>query len=136
MYNYYCNEEITNLFLTSELLASVSLLIHFITYLLTFAPMLYTLCTDAVGNRTLCDMCQSKTYRKQMRHREQRTAEHAEAAEHLDGTTDQSKTKIYRCPEFPCCFSFSLLFLSLSLFLYFSSLWFSLCFISRLSRYR
>ncbi|KAH0944656.1 hypothetical protein HN011_000585 [Eciton burchellii] len=36
-------------------------------------------------NRTLCDMCQSKAYRKQMRHRqEHRTVEHAEAADDLD----------------------------------------------------
>ncbi|XP_018054332.1 PREDICTED: uncharacterized protein LOC108691185 isoform X1 [Atta colombica] len=39
-------------------------------------------------NRTLCDMCQSKTYRKQMRHKEHRIAEHAEAAEHLDDPDD------------------------------------------------
>ncbi|XP_018356347.1 PREDICTED: uncharacterized protein LOC108756796 isoform X4 [Trachymyrmex septentrionalis] len=39
-------------------------------------------------NRTLCDVCQSKTYRKQMRHKEQRTAEHAETAEHLDDPDD------------------------------------------------
>jgi len=95
----------------------VSLLILSITYYLlsTFAPMLYTLCTDAVGNRTLCDMCQSKTYRKQMRHKEHRIAEHAEAAEHLDGTTDQSKMKIYRCPKLPYCLRLFLFFLSLSL---------------------
>ncbi|XP_011332954.1 uncharacterized protein LOC105276699 isoform X2 [Ooceraea biroi] len=36
-------------------------------------------------NRTLCDMCQSKTYRKQMRHKqEHRTVEHADAANDLD----------------------------------------------------
>ncbi|XP_077269443.1 hulk isoform X3 [Temnothorax americanus] len=39
-------------------------------------------------NRTLCDVCQSKTYRKQMRQREHRTAEHAEAVEHHDDPDD------------------------------------------------
>ncbi|XP_012535508.2 uncharacterized protein LOC105836192 isoform X2 [Monomorium pharaonis] len=39
-------------------------------------------------NKTLCDMCQSKTHRKQMRHKEHRTAEHAEAAEHFDDPDD------------------------------------------------
>ncbi|KYN00550.1 Putative protein disulfide-isomerase C1F5.02, partial [Cyphomyrmex costatus] len=39
-------------------------------------------------NRTLCDVCQSKTYRKQMRHKEHKSAEHAEAAEHLDDPDD------------------------------------------------
>ncbi|KAL0110124.1 hypothetical protein PUN28_013635 [Cardiocondyla obscurior] len=39
-------------------------------------------------NRTLCDVCQSKTHRKQMRHKEHRIAEHAEAAEHLADPED------------------------------------------------
>ncbi|XP_018309280.1 uncharacterized protein hlk isoform X6 [Mycetomoellerius zeteki] len=39
-------------------------------------------------NRTLCDVCQSKAYRKQMRHKEHRTAEHAEATEHNDDPDD------------------------------------------------
>jgi len=101
-----------------KLFVSVSFLILSIMYLLAVAPMLYTLCTDVVGNRTLCDLCQSKTYRKQMRHKEHRTAEHAEAAEHLDGTTDQSKMKIYRC-LLAVYVSLSLLSPSHSLSLYF-----------------
>ncbi|XP_011061895.1 PREDICTED: uncharacterized protein LOC105150473 isoform X2 [Acromyrmex echinatior] len=49
-------------------------------------------------NRTLCDVCQSKTYRKQMRHKEHRIAEHAETmAEHLDGTTDQNPDDCAQC---------------------------------------
>ncbi|XP_029175153.1 uncharacterized protein LOC114943658 isoform X2 [Nylanderia fulva] len=36
-------------------------------------------------NRTLCDMCQSKAYRKQMRHKqEHKTAEHGDASEDVD----------------------------------------------------
>lgn len=46
---------------------------------------LYTLSTNAAGNRTLCDLCQAKYQRKQSRHKERRIIEH-EAAEELDGT--------------------------------------------------
>ncbi|XP_072757535.1 uncharacterized protein Hlk isoform X2 [Anoplolepis gracilipes] len=40
-------------------------------------------------NRTLCDMCQSKSYRKQMRHKQDhKTAEHGDAAEEVDDPDD------------------------------------------------
>lgn len=95
----------------------------------TFTPMLYTLCTNAVGNRTLCDMCQSKAYRKQMRHKqEHKNAEHA-TTEDSDGTTDQSKSKSLPMPwafslsillTFSLSFSFSLSLLFLPLYIDYS----------------
>ncbi|XP_072757534.1 uncharacterized protein Hlk isoform X1 [Anoplolepis gracilipes] len=49
-------------------------------------------------NRTLCDMCQSKSYRKQMRHKQDhKTAEHGDAAEEVDGTTDQNPDDCTQC---------------------------------------
>ncbi|XP_011257946.1 uncharacterized protein LOC105252319 isoform X2 [Camponotus floridanus] len=39
-------------------------------------------------NRTLCDMCQSKSYRKQMRHKEHKTAEHGDTTEDIDDPDD------------------------------------------------
>lgn len=40
----------------------------------------------AAGNRTLCDMCNSKAFRKQMRHKQDQKNSEAEAAEEGDGT--------------------------------------------------
>jgi hypothetical protein len=52
--------------------------------------------TNVVGNKTFCDMCQSKTYRKQRRHKQDQKSNDGEGHEETaDGTNVNLKFNLF-----------------------------------------